>query len=215
MELLLSLFIGIGLSATCGLRVFLPLLGMSIAAQAGHLELAEGFAWIGSWPALMVFAVATFCEIVAYYVPWLDNLLDSVASLAAIAAGTIVTASVVSDVSPMLRWSLGIIAGGGTAAIFQAGTVVTRMASTAATGGIGNPIVSTAELGGSILGTILALLLPILAVIIVILIAFFLIRKIVRFRRNRKAAANAAQSTETPADQSDALTAEDGGQQIE
>ncbi len=201
MQFLLSLFIGIGLSATCGLRVFLPLLGMSIATRAGHLQLAEGFMWIGSWPALIVFAVATICEIVAYYVPWLDNLLDSVASLAAVTAGTIVTASVVSDVSPMLRWSLGIIAGGGTAAIFQAGTVVARMASTATTGGVGNPAVSTAELGGSIQGTILALLRPLLAVIIVVLIAFFLIRAIVRFRKSRRAAASTAptENAETPA----------------
>jgi len=145
METLLSICVGIGLSAACGFRVFVPLLVMSIAALSGHLTLAHGFEWIGSYPALVAFAVATCLEIAGYYIPWVDHLLDTVATPAAIIAGTLVSASLVADVSPLLRWALAIIAGGGAAGMVQATTVLTRGASSAGTAGLGNPLVATAE----------------------------------------------------------------------
>src|SRR6266511_2330552 len=134
METILSLLVGIGLSAACGFRVFVPMLVVSIAAHAGHLKLAQSFSWMGSDPALIAFAVATGLEVLAYYVPWLDNLLDTAASPAAVIAGTIVTASLVTDLSPLLKWTLAVIAGGGAAGLVQGTTVVTRAASTATTG---------------------------------------------------------------------------------
>src|SRR5947209_5055832 len=96
---LLSICLGIGLSAACGFRVFVPLLVMSIASLSGHLSLAPGFAWIGTYPALLTFAVATILEIAGYYIPWLDHALDILASPAAIVAGTVATASVVTGMS--------------------------------------------------------------------------------------------------------------------
>src|SRR6185295_19313170 len=99
MELALSICLGLGLAAACGFRVFVQLLGISTAALAGHLHLAAGFEWLGSWPAFACFLTATIIEVVAYYVPWLDNLLDSIATPAAVVAGTIATASVVADMS--------------------------------------------------------------------------------------------------------------------
>src|SRR6188508_1578871 len=99
MELLLSICLGIGLSAACGFRVFVPVLGLSIAALAGHLDLSQGFDWIGTWPAFACFLTATILEVVAYYIPWVDNLLDSVATPVAVVAGTVVTAAVVTDMS--------------------------------------------------------------------------------------------------------------------
>src|SRR6266480_1903126 len=109
METFLSVCLGIGLSAACCFRIFVPLLVMSIAALSGHLSLAHGFEWIGSYPALIAFSVATCLEIAGYYIPWLDHLLDTIATPAAIVAGTIVTASIVTDVSPFLKWTLAII----------------------------------------------------------------------------------------------------------
>src|SRR6266568_2193185 len=126
METLLSICVGIGLSAACGFRVFVPLLVMSIAALSGHLTLAHGFEWIGSYPALVAFAVATCLEIAGYYIPWVDHLLDTVATPVAIIAGTLVSASMVTDLSPFLKWTLAIIAGGGAAGMVQATTVLTR-----------------------------------------------------------------------------------------
>src|SRR6266404_3033095 len=105
METLLSICVGVGLSAACGFRVFVPLLVMSIAAASGHLTLAHGFEWIGSNPALVAFSVATVVEIAAYYIPWVDNLLDAIATPAAVIAGTLVTASMVTGTSPFLKWT--------------------------------------------------------------------------------------------------------------
>lgn len=163
-DLLLTACLGIGLSAACGFRVFVPMLILSIAANSGHITLASGFDWIGSTPALVTFGVATALEIGAYYVPWLDNLLDSIASPTAVVAGTVVTASVVADVSPLMQWSMALIAGGGAAGAVQATTVLVRGTSTAGTGGLANPLVSTAELGGSVVMSVLSIFLPILAV---------------------------------------------------
>src|SRR6266704_2988656 len=113
METLLSICVGIGLSAACGFRIFVPLLLMSVASLTGHLTLAHGFEWVGSYPALVTFAVATSVEIAGYYVPWVDNVLDAIATPAAIVTGSLVTASLVTDLSPFLKWTLAIIAGGG------------------------------------------------------------------------------------------------------
>src|SRR5215204_4144976 len=118
-EILLSIAIAIGLSAACGFRVFVPCLVMSVAAQAGYLQLASGWEWIGSTPALIAFALAAILEIAAYYVPWLDNLLDTIATPAAVVAGVVATAAVVSGMSPFLTWTLAAIAGGGAAGLIQ------------------------------------------------------------------------------------------------
>src|SRR5436309_9538497 len=150
MESFLSFLVGVGLSAACGFRVFVPLLVVSIASYTGHLHLSSGFEWMGSTAALIAFATATALEIVGYYVPWVDNLLDTIASPAAVIAGTLITASLVADMSPFLKWTLAIIAGGGLAEMVQGTTVVARGASSAGTGGLGNPLLATIELAGSV-----------------------------------------------------------------
>jgi hypothetical protein len=172
MDILLSICLGIGLSAATGLRVFAPLLIVSIAAQSGALMLSPSFEWIGTPPALIVFAVATLLEIGAYLIPWLDNALDTIATPAAAIAGVIVMAAVLTDISPLARWTLAIIAGGGAAATVQGLTVVTRAASTGTTGGCANPVFSILEAIGSFTLSILAIALPLIAgVVAAILIA--------------------------------------------
>lgn len=172
MDLLSSVVIGIGLAAACGFRVFIPLLLMSIASHAGQLTLASELEWIGTYPALFAFTTATALEIAGYYVPWIDNLLDSIATPAAMIAGTIAVGGVVTDLDPLLKWALAIVAGGGTAGAVQGVTVLARGTSSLATGGLGNPLVSTAEAGGAVATAGLALLLPWVALA---LVAFFLI----------------------------------------
>ena len=165
METLLALCIGLGLSAACGFRVFVPMLGLSLAAHSGHLTLASDFQWLGSTTALIALSLATVLEIGGYYIPWLDNFLDTVASPAAVVAGVMVSASVMTDMSPILRWSLAIIAGGGIAAAVQATTVVARGASSFVTGGLGNPLLASIELGGSLISTGLAVMAPVLGIL--------------------------------------------------
>jgi hypothetical protein len=181
-EILLSLAIGIGLSAACGFRVFVPFLVMSVAAQAGYLELASGWEWIGTLPALIAFAIAAILEVVAYYVPWLDNLLDTVATPAAVIAGVVATAAVVSGMSPFLTWTLAAIAGGGAAGIIQSGTVLLRGMSSATTMGMGNFALSTSELAGSFFLSVLSFLMPIFTLLLVLFLMLWIWR---RLRRRR------------------------------
>ena len=187
MDTLLSVFVGVGLSAACGFRVFVPLLVMSVASLTGQMTLSPEFEWIGTYPALAAFAIATVFEIGAYYIPWVDNLLDAVAIPAATVAGTIVMASAVSEMSPFLKWALAVIVGGGVAGTIQGFTTITRIASTAATGGLGNPVVSTVEAGGSLLMSVLAIAVPVLAFIGAAAIIFIASKKIYSWfaRRNR------------------------------
>ena len=105
MEPVLAILIGIGLAAACGFRIFVPFLVISVAANSGHLALSPGFEWIGTEVAIATFLVATILEIGAYYVPFLDNLLDSVATPASFIAGSVVMASMVSELSPYLTFS--------------------------------------------------------------------------------------------------------------
>jgi hypothetical protein len=184
-DLVISICIGVGLSAACGFRIFVPMLVMSIAALSGVYSPAEGFAWVGSVPAVMAFGVATVFEIGGYYLPWVDNLLDTVALPASVVAGTVCTASAVADMSPLMTWSVAFIAGGGSAGAIQGLTTLVRGASTATTGGVGNPVVSTLEAIFSTVLAVLAIVIPILAVIVVLALFFFSIRKILRWRRKR------------------------------
>jgi hypothetical protein len=182
MEYALYILLGIGLAAACGFRVFVPFLVISIAALTGHLKLAPDFVWLGSWPALIVFGVATVAEIVAYYVPWLDHILDIAATPMAIIAGVVVTASVVTGMSPVLRWTLAAIAGGGVAAAVQLTTVALRRATTYATAGFGHPLAATVETGGSAGMSVLSIILPIVAVILAILLILLSARWLIRRR---------------------------------
>jgi len=176
-ETLLGIAVGIGLSAACGFRVFVPLLTMNVTALTGYLQLAPGFEWIGSYYATMAFGSATIVEVLAYYIPWLDHFLDLIASPTAIIAGTIATASMVMELSPFLKWTLAIIAGGGAAALIQGATVALRTKSSALTGGLGNPLISTAEVIGSMITSLLAIIVPILCLFLLALLCILVIRK--------------------------------------
>jgi len=167
METAISIALGIGLSAGCGFRVFVPLLIMSLAAHTGHLALAPGFDWVRTLPALIAFGTATLVEVLAYYTPWLDHFLDTIATPAAVVAGVIASAAAFTDMSPLLRWTLALIGGGGIAGLVQGATVLARLKSTVLTGGLGSPIVSTAELVGSVITPILAILAPVITVTVI------------------------------------------------
>jgi hypothetical protein len=186
MDTLLSIGIGIGLSAACGFRIFVPPLVMSIAAISGVLPLSPEFEWMGTYPALVAFAVATCIEIAAYYIPWIDNLLDAVSTPTAIAVGTFITAALVPNNDPLVQWTTAVIAGGGSAGIVQALTGMARLSSTALTFGIGNGVVATIEAGSSIILSVLAIFVPVLAVGLVAALLILLRRqglKILAMRR--------------------------------
>ena len=187
METILGLCIGIGLSAACGFRVFVPLLVMSVATLAGLFEPSQGFEWLAMPSVCLALAIATIFEIAAYYVPWVDNVLDTVATPAAMIAGTLTTMAVSSgEMSQFAGWASAIIVGGGTAGAVQLNTVALRAVSTATTGGLGNFVIATGEWIGAILLSILAMLLPVFVAILVMVGIVFAIRWIQKKRQPSK-----------------------------
>jgi uncharacterized protein DUF4126 len=169
-DTLIGVFAGLALSAAVGFRVFVPLLVTGSAARLGYLELTSDMAWLGSEVTLVALATATVLEVSAYYVPWLDNLLDTVATPTAIVAGVIVWAAVTPELSPLLRWTLAVVAGGGAAGLLQSGTTLLRSHSSVFTAGFGNPVVATGELAGSVSLSVLAVLAPVLAAMLVVVV---------------------------------------------
>lgn len=135
-------------------------------------------AWLDSDPALVALATATVLEIGAYYVPWLDHVLDAAAAPAAVTAGVIATAAVTPELPPLLRWTLAIVAGGGAAGMVHAGTALVRLQSSALTLGVGNPVVATGELAGAVILSGLALLAPLLAAAVGIAVLIFVARRV-------------------------------------
>ena len=163
MEWMIGCVVGVGLAAAAGFRLFVPLLGLSLAYTLDWMEPSAAFHWLDSWIAVTALGVATVVEIGAFYVPWLDHLLDVAVAPLSVVAGTLLMASSMGDSSPALQWGLSIVAGGGVAAAVQAGTTATRGVSGVTTGGLANPIVSTFELLASVAMTLLALVVPVLA----------------------------------------------------
>jgi len=178
-----SIALGVGLAAAVGFRVFLPLLITSIATYAGYIPVSSGFEWLGTPAAVTMLGVAALAEVLAYYIPGVDNLLDTIATPAALIAGTLVSAAVMADLPPLIKWTAAIIAGGGAAGITQGVTTMIRANSTLFTGGLGNPVIATAELGGAAIVSLLALAVPFVALAVVILFCWFAVRTIRRLLR--------------------------------
>jgi Domain of unknown function (DUF4126) len=185
-DLALSIVLGIALAAATGFRVFLPMLIVSGAAYTGHLQLDNSFAWLGTSSALTMLSVAALAEVIAYYVPVVDNLLDALATPAAFIAGTLVSAAVITDVPPMVKWTAAVIAGGGVAGLTQGLIGILRAHSTVLTGGLGNSIIATAELGGAVLISFLALVAPAAAIALVMLLLLVAVRLVRRLFRGAK-----------------------------
>lgn len=197
MNELLAILAGVGLAAACGFRVFAPLFVASLAANTGmeadligafNLEEVLGeHHWLGSTPVTIMLGVATAVEIGSYYVPWIDNALDSLATPLAVAAGTLITGTMLPEFmgDGSLKWATAMVAGGGISGVVQGASVIVRGTSTATTGGVGNPAVSTAELGGSLLLAVLAVLVPMVAGIFVFILLGFVFWTIFRYVKRR------------------------------
>ncbi|MCC2591272.1 DUF4126 domain-containing protein [Chryseobacterium sp. MFBS3-17] len=167
---ILSAFIGIGLAAATGFRVFLPMFAVSLASYLGWIPMNENFEWLSGLPALITTGIATAVEILAYYIPFVDHLLDTLSVPLATIAGSVIFATQFTDIGTLPLWALALIAGGGTAATISSGFAGTRAASTATTGGLGNSVVATTETAGAGLMSVLALAAPVIAAIVALIL---------------------------------------------
>ena len=186
LELITAVAIGIGLAASTGFRVFVPMLVAAVAAKAGFMPLNESFQWLSSWTAIAIFGTATVVEIIAYYIPVVDNLLDTVATPLAVVAGTLLLTSVLPIDSELMRWITGAAIGGGSAAVVQSGSALTRLTSTKLTAGVGNPVVATVENVAATGTSILSLIIPFFIVAIFLLLVIFIFTRLRKKLRRDK-----------------------------
>lgn len=184
-EIITAIALGIALSASAGFRVFIPMLVASVAAHFNIIPVSEGFAWLGSVPAMICFGVVTVVEVLAYYIPFVDNLLDAITTPLAVLAGTLLMTSVLPMDNELTKWIMGFVVGGGAAATMQSGSVLSRFASSKFTAGTGNPVVSTGENVAATGASVMALFIPIIVAIIFIIIAIVILVKLRQWKRNK------------------------------
>ncbi len=188
-QMLASVCLGISLSASCGFRIFVPLLAASIAGFNHWIILPADMQWMAGWPALICYGSAAIIEIAAYYIPFLDNVLDTIATPVAFAAGTLLASSLIPlpDDQPLIRWGIGLIAGGAPAGAIQIGTSLLRLFSTKATIGSGNVLIASAENITVFTGVLLSFIIPVfVAVVLILLVTWIISRTIKRIVRQER-----------------------------
>ena len=187
MQLTIALVMGVCLSAACGFRIFVPLLAVGLAVRFMGLHATPALAWTATDLGLVGLSAATLVEILAYYIPWVDNALDTIHGPLAMVAGTLLVGGLLGDMPPALQWGLGVVAGGGAAGAVKTGAATVRAGSTATTGGLGNCIVSTVENGCATIGSALAIIAPVIAAVFLILMVAVMCIVVNKIRRRRAA----------------------------
>ncbi|HZH94508.1 MAG TPA: DUF4126 domain-containing protein [Flavisolibacter sp.] len=189
-SLVTNIALGIALSACAGFRVFIPMLAGAVAGHINLMALPADMVWLQSWPAIICFGVAAIVEIGAYYIPFVDNLLDTIATPLSVVAGTVLAASIlpVTDMEPPLRWGIGLLAGGSAAGTIQLGTGLLRLLSSKTTVGTGNAVVATTENAAAVSGSVLAFIIPVFIAVLVLFLIGWLVIKFGRkiFRRGKR-----------------------------
>jgi hypothetical protein len=179
-NLLTNIAMGIALSACAGFRVFIPMLAGALAGQFGLVQLPADMTWLQSWPAIACFGAAAVAEVGAYYIPFVDNLLDTIATPLSVGAGTVLASSIlpVGDLEPPLRWGIGLLAGGSAAGTIQLGTGLLRLVSSKATVGTGNAVVATGENAAAVGGSVLSLLIPVIVAVVLLALIIWILGKL-------------------------------------
>lgn len=188
--LMVALGVGVGLAAACGLRVFLPLLVAGIGTRLGLVNAPDALAWIGTWPALVALAVASGVEVGGYYIPWVDNALDAVATPLAAGAGMMTGAlalgaplagilmgpehaaegSLLAWAGPLIAGGVAVGAGAAVATGVQTTTVAARGTSSVTTLGVANPLIATVENVGAVVLSVVAVVVPALVALLLLMV---------------------------------------------
>ncbi len=182
-EFLPALALAIALASVAGLRAWLPLLAAGGLARLGVLDLGQGFRFLASDQALVLFALATALELVGDKIPAVDHALDAIGTPLRPLAGALLAASVLGTVTdPLTSAVLGIVVGAPSALVPHVAKSTLRAASTTLTGGLANPALSFVEDAIAVVLLILAVLIP-LVVVALALLTLYLSARWLRRRR--------------------------------
>jgi hypothetical protein len=185
-SILTNIAMGIALSACAGFRVFIPMLAGALAGHFNIISLPNDMEWLSSWPAIACFGTAAVAEVSAYYIPFIDNLLDTIATPLSVGAGTVLASSIlpIGDQEPLVRWGIGFLAGGSVAGTIQMGTGLLRLFSSKATLGTGNAIVATTENAAALSISALSFFIPVvIALLVIALIVWIIVKLTKRFSK--------------------------------
>lgn len=180
LQVLIAASTGLGLAAASGFRVFLPPFLMAVWLRLGFLDVnIEGseFEALSSDVSILLLGVASLSEVLAYKIPWMDNMLDSLATPMAGIAGISVVAVSLEGADPSVQWALAIIAGGGASLLIQSATVAGRGLSSMFTLGLANPFFSLIEDIASLLLIFIALLAPLAALFASLILIIVIFRR--------------------------------------
>ncbi|MDZ4828945.1 MAG: DUF4126 domain-containing protein [Phycisphaerae bacterium] len=220
MDYLLAAIVGVGLAAACGLRAFVPVLALALAAKAGWVGLGPGFAWLGSWPVIAGLTIATAAEITSSLTPFVAHALDAIAAPVAFAAGGLVMASqlggsslggtaaslaglpdpaqYISQVHPLLEWAAVLIAGGGLATAVHTGSASVRAGTSSVSAGLLAPVYGLLETAASLAASVLAFVVPVFFAILVGIVAAVVIAIAIALIRRHRARNGQPVSTRKP-----------------
>lgn len=183
----LPALLGLGLASATGLRTFLPLLMLALAArfEMFGVRLIDQMDWLVSWPAIAALGTATVAEFLGDKVPAIDHGLNAIGYVTRPVAGAVAAGSVFWNVDPAAAAVAGLIVGAPAALAFNAAQTGVRVGSTATTGGLGNPLVSLIEDVLAVLTVIVAFLAPILipVVLLILIVVVFRLARRIRDRR--------------------------------
>jgi hypothetical protein len=171
MTILVQLAMGLSLAACAGMRAFLPLLIVGLAGRFDYIPLLSSFEWLASTPALTVFGVAVVFEILGDKIPLIDNLLDTVQTGVKPVAGTLVVAGLLTEFTPLQAVVLGIVLGGSAAGAVHLLKAQARVLSSAGTGGLANPVISTVEDAGTLTASVAAIFVPVIVLTLILAVA--------------------------------------------
>ncbi|MFN2457136.1 MAG: DUF4126 domain-containing protein, partial [Chitinophagaceae bacterium] len=171
---------------------FIPMLAEALAGHFNFITLPENMQWLSGWPAIICFGTAATAEVAAYYVPFIDNALDTIATPLSIGAGTVLASSIlpIPPDQPLLQWGIGLLSGGAAAGTIQLGSGLLRLFSSKATVGTGNVVVATTENAAAVSGSVLSFFIPVIVAVLLIALVVWILIKIfkgsfTRLRRSR------------------------------
>jgi len=176
--------LGLGLAASCGLRTFLPLFILSLAARfhGFGVDLNPALGWLGSTTALITLGLATLIEVAADKIPLLDHILALVGTVTRPMAGVLAASAVMTHLDPTTAAIAGLILGAPIALAVHSAQAGTRAVSTVTTAGLANPILSLTEEIAAVSNALLALAAPILVPVVLVIGGLFVFLMLRRFR---------------------------------
>ena len=187
LNILFALSAGVALAAATGLRAFLPLFVLGLAARLGWTAIRPAEQWLAGNLALIALGTATVLELLADKVPVIDHALDAMATIIRPAAAWLVSFGVLTPLGQEWAGALATLLAGGAFGVHTLKAHV-RVGSSITSVGVANPVLSAIEDVIAFLLTSAAIIAPIVALLFLILLVWLATRIMRRISRASRAA---------------------------